>query len=195
MKKHDIIRLAVLIIVLLIAAAYPLKTIYEFEYPEVPPVEFRFRCTGFDPYDAFRGRYVRVQPLPTEIKAENNEKYKWGTSLYARLETRNGFAFVTGLSERKPETGNFIRVRYSYRSPKWTKGKRSKEEYHHFTYSFGRYYINEKSASAAEKAVQNAVRKNKKSCALSVLVYSNGSFAVKDLLIDGKPLKDVLKNR
>ena len=193
MKKPDIIRLAVLILVLLIAAAYPLKSIYEFEYPDVPPVEFRFRCTGFDPYDAFRGRYVRVQPLPNELKAEKNEKFKWGSSLYALLETKNGYASVTGLSAKKPEKGNFIKVRYSYRSPKWSKGKKSKEEYHHFRYPFGHYYINEKSASAAEKAVQKAVRKNRKSCALSVLVYSNGNFAVKDLLIDGKPLKEVLK--
>ena len=193
MKKPDIIRLAVLILVLLIAAAYPLKTIYEFEYPEIPPVEFRFRCTGFDPYDAFRGRYVRVQPLPNEIIARKNEKFKWGESVYVLLETKNGYAVVTGLSAKKPEKGNFIRVKYSYCSAKWTKGKKSKEQYHHFNYPFGYYYINEKSASSAEKAVQKAVRKNRKSCVLSVLIYSNGSFAVKDLLIDGKPLKEVLK--
>jgi len=190
MKESDMIRLAALILVLIAALVYPIKKILSFECPETPPREFRFRCEGFDPYDPFRGRYIRVRPIQGIAPADSNEQYQYGQTLYAVLAVdKDGFATVTRLTDKLPAKEPFVKVRVQIQYDSASGRNR-----YVFDFPFDRYYLNENIAPDAEKIVQEATLKSGKDCVIVVLIYSDGSYAVKDLLIKGKPLRDVVKD-
>lgn len=194
MKRADVFRLVILLAVLAAAVYYPVEKILSFEYPEVPPREFRFRTGAVDPYDPFRGRYVTLNPLPNSVKAGNAAENGSRKYRYAVLtEGKDGFAEVVRLAESPPEGEPFVRIDYSYMTHEWQGNKKSEEAYHRFSFPFNRFYLNEELAPEAEKLVADIIRKNADGCVLSVLVYADGSYAVKDLLIEGKPIRDVLR--
>ena len=70
-------------------------------------------------------------------------------------------------------------------------GEKEKEMFLSFSLPFDRYYINEKLAKPAEKLLRE-VTSAKKPAVLVVAVYADGNYAVRDLLIDGKPLREHL---
>lgn len=59
---------------------------------------------------------------------------------------------------------------------------------HLFQLPFQRFYLNERDASTAERLLQEAERAE-----LAVQVYPNGNYAVRDLLLDGEPLREALR--
>ena len=53
--------------------------------------------------------------------------------------------------------------------------------------------VNEKLAADAEKLLQKITRDKKRSAVLVVNIYAGGRYAVKDLLVDGKPILQLLR--
>ena len=186
-----------LLAVLAVAAWFPIGTILKFEYPEIPPQEFRFRTGALDPYDSFRGRYVTLNPMPNTVKAGQEESSVRTRQLrYAVLKRgKDGFAEVVRLTEEPPTGEPFVRIRNVFRRYEWQGNRRSDTVYYQFSFPFNRFYLNEKLAPEAESLVTETLRKNPDDCVLSVLIYPDGSYAVDDLLIGGKPLRDLLRQK
>lgn len=144
-------------------------------------VEFKIRTQPVDPYDAFRGRFVRLGfdnatvPLPAGAKLANGQK------AYAILETdAAGFATVPSVSFTKPDTEAYLKVRLRYSEP----GKAA------IIWPFDRYYMEETAAPKAEQAYRQRARS---SSAYITVRVSGGTGVITGLYIDGKPIEQIIQ--
>ena len=196
MNKSNGWRLMLLLAVLAAAAWFPIREILKFECPDTPPQEFRFRTGMIDPYDSFRGRYVTLNPMPNTVKTETGSPDRSRQLRYAVLKRgKNGFAEVDRLTEDPPSGEPYVRVHNVYRRYEWYGNRRTDTTQYHFSFPFQRFYLNENLAPEAELLARDTIRKNPEDCVLSVLVYADGRYAVRDLLIRGRPLRDLLRRQ
>ncbi len=179
MSKH--IRLILYILVMLAGVAYPVSKIIRFEFPADEGKVYLFQTGAVDPYDPFRGRYVTLAPLPDRIEG----RFDRG-DVFALLKAGpDGVAEVTGLVGERPATGDFIPVRAW-----WWSGNETR-----FALPFTRFYLNEKLAPEAERAVREWTRRGNGRCQIKVRVYPGGIYRVEDLLIDGRPIHEILRGK
>ena len=172
------------ILLLALALCYPAAKILEYDFPAVPPKEYAFRVRPYDPYDHFRGRFLRFDVEIPRLKA-NEKNAPYGKYRYAVLgRVSEGFAVVTGLLEKPDPARDCVRIRYSGVRRNWKNGREEDERYHDFNFLFNRCYLNEKIAPAAERLLGRSKAK------LLVAIYPNGNYAVRDLLIDGVPVSE-----
>ena len=186
MKSMFSWRLFCLFLLFLAALWYPVRKIREYEVPATKPLEFRFRVRGVDPNDPFRGRYLRLNiPLPRLTTSDLNARnYR-----FAVLEVDpEGFARIVTLAKKPDPTRPSLRIRYFGVQRNWRGNRPMSDGQHLFQLPFQRFYLNEKEAPAAERLLQEAERAE-----LAVLVYPNGNYAVRDLLLDGEPLQEALR--
>ncbi len=171
-------------IVALAQWAAPLSQIWTHEQVLAKGTLIRLKCSAPDPYDPLRGRYLAVRPEQQEATAPAGVKVETGMQVYAQLAPgADGFATLTGLSLTPPASGDFIRVkaRYVYND------KVS------FDWPFDRFYVNEKLAPEADKWFSENIR-TAKGITAEVRVY-NGRAVLQDLSLDGKPFREILKER
>jgi len=173
MKK--MIRLIVFLMVVILSAAYPVSRIIVFERPEQPPKTFLFRSGGYDPVDLFRGHYIRLNALPRSIPLADGVK----NAKYAVLGTDSeGVATVLKTVMEPPKGSAFVELDYNWGNDKeWF-----------IRLPFNKFYINETDSEKADNLVRNA-----KQCLIKVDVYHDGRWTIRDLLIDGRPLRECLK--
>ena len=193
LTKPNILRLVFFIATFAGALYIPLREVLAFERPKTPPTGMRFGISGCDPYDPVRGHYldlntgVLLKLSPDEYRKSENLFLARRKKAFAILETgEDGIAKVTGLvpADRAPAGKTFVTVRNFW----LPKGKGDLEAVVYLP--FDRYYIDEKLAKPAENLLQQAVAR--KSAVLVVDIYADGRYAVKDLLIDGRPLREHL---
>lgn len=195
LNKPNTLRLVFFLAAFAGALYFPVREVLAFERPKVEPVEMRFKLRAYDPYDPMRGRYLqlRVQSdvaMPAaEVKRVKREYRNARQEFAAVLETKeNGFAEAVSLHPRcdVPEGKTFVKIdRIAFRtadSPRCT-----------VFMPFDRYYINEQLAKEAEGLLQNVTRDKKHSAVLVVNIYADGRYAVKDLLVDGRPIMTYLR--
>ncbi|MDD2597921.1 MAG: GDYXXLXY domain-containing protein [Kiritimatiellae bacterium] len=177
---------------------------------------YRFKAAPVDPYDAFRGRYVRVDiegggPFRTDTQLQR------GMPLYPSLVVdANGIATLTNPAVRPPVDTPYIKVKCRYSSPvmrdsgivttnfdKYAnnvvatntspKMVMSGKYTTHVELPFDRYYLDEKLAPKAEQ-VYNETRsgdqRNRKAATLLVRVRK-GRALIEMLEIDGIPIRDL----
>lgn len=190
LTKPNTLRLVFFLAAFAGALYCPVREILAFERPKTPPVEMRFRAEGCDPYDPMRGHYLAIRirntvamPGPELRKLE--KEFRQGRLAAELKPNREGFAEAVALYPLcdAPRDKPIVRVRKVWFSnDKCT-----------VTMPFDKFFINEKLAKDAEKLLQNATRDRKRSAVLVVNIYADGRYAVKDLLIDGKPLSEHLR--
>ena len=146
---------------------------------------FKFATAPIDPYDAFRGRYVRLNfaeseyPLPSGLDIERGE---W---IYAHLKKgENGFAEITNLTATPPSEISYLKVKVRYIN-------RSKKEVM-LDFSFDRYYLEEDVAQMAEKYYQQLTRKQQLDSYVTVRV-DDGFAVLEELYLDGQPILEYVK--
>ncbi len=193
LTKPNILRLIFFVLAFAAALYYPVRKVLAFERPAVPPTELRFSVKGYDPRDLARGHYLRLNTY-VEIKLSEAEYLrqkdllKPGDKVFAVLETgKDGLAAAKTLTPVAPEGKPSVAIRKFW----FGEGEKEKEMFLSFSLPFDRYYLNEKLAKPAEKLLREAASA-KKPAVLVVNVYADGNFAVKDLIIDGKPLREHL---
>ncbi|MGM0502914.1 MAG: GDYXXLXY domain-containing protein [Bacillota bacterium] len=148
---------------------------------------FKFATTPIDPYDAFRGRYVRLNftesevPLPSDLDIERRQ---W---IYAQLKKdENGFAEIDNLTKTPPKQKPYIKVKVLYIN--------RREDKVMLDLPFDRYYLEEEVAKVAEEYYQQLTRKQQLASYATVRV--NDGFAVlEELYLDGQPILEYLKNK
>ncbi|MFC5457874.1 GDYXXLXY domain-containing protein [Prosthecobacter fluviatilis] len=164
--------------------AAPLSQIWTHEQVLAKGTLIRLMCQAPDPYDPLRGRYLAVRPDLQEVTVPAGVKVEKGMQVYVQLTSgADGLATLSGLSLTPPASGDFIRVkaRYVYND------KVS------FDWPFDRFYINEKLAPEADKWFSENIR-TAKGITAEVRVY-NGRAVLADLSLDGKPFREILKER
>ena len=134
---------------------------------------YRIPCRPFDPYNPFSGRYVRLSlDVPgLERNWRNNDRW----ILIERNE--KGQMAVKETLDQRPKAGEYLRA--------------------NFTYNLQDFYMNEKLAPAAEKAVLEATRSpadKPPRCELEVMVYK-GLAVGKELYIDNTPIDEFLTQK
>lgn len=195
MKRNDLIRLICYFCAFAFILFHPVRTILRFSFPKEKGVGYRFRVTAYDPYDPMRGRYVRLNlsdmgkvRLPKKNLNLANQARK---TFFAVLEkTPDGKAKIIDLvSERKeiPAGRHFLPVQYLWfhREYDARKKKRLKNGTHFIRLPFERFYLNERKAPEAE----NLLRNRNSKAELIVILYPDGIYQVKDLVINGKSVR------
>ncbi len=186
MNRTAKIRLALLVPLLAAALWYPVRKIREYDFPRVQPQEFRFRVSGVDPYDTFRGRYITLNIMVPEVKTEDFSHKRYRFAVLGR--GKDGLAEVTELRNECDPARACVRIQYNGVRREWKGNRQLNRGNYNFRFPFTRYYLSEENAPAAERLLQKA-----KHAELLVLVYPNGNYAVRDLIIDGKPVLEAVK--
>ena len=145
---------------------------------------FKLKCSAPDPYDPLRGRFLAVRPEQREVTVPAGLKLQKGMQVYATLTTAtDGLASITSLSLTPPTSGAFIRLKSGYVNSEKTQ----------IQWPFDRFYINEKLAPEADKWFTENIR-NAKGIIAEVRVLK-GRAVLADLSFDGRPFREILKER
>jgi uncharacterized membrane-anchored protein len=130
--------------------------------------EFKFKVNAVDPYDAFRGRYVRLGAWQS-VRGSGSGRYGI-ISIDA-----DGFAYISDITDDKPASGAYV-----------TSGSRTR-----FTLPIERYYMEEKLAPRAEVLTQRRAPGD----AYVTVRVRNGKLIISGLYVDGAAIEDILRNR
>jgi uncharacterized membrane-anchored protein len=152
--------------------------------------EYRFRTEPFDPYDAFRGKYVQLVFRQTTVQLKDSADWNQGDMIFALLSTdSSGYAQVNQLTKEEPgEDVDYLKVTsgYVYQDSASTSVS--------IDYPFDRFYMEESKASAANDAYNQALTDTSQITYALVLVH-HGEGIVKEVFIDGVPIKQVAIQR
>ena len=181
------LRVALLIVVGLVQLAVPGWMIFEQEQTLRLGTEYKFQTEPVDPYDLFRGRYVALRFKAEDVnRAENEPKLPNGSCIYVVVKANvDGFAEVEQVSPTPIQGENVFRA---------TVGFNWRAKSLHLNFPFNRYFMEESLAPEAECAYRNANRRNPKQSAWALVRLRNGNAALADLVIDGQPIRDYLRD-
>ena len=180
--KHILIAFAITAIAQL---AIPLKMVYDSEITATEGTEYKFRTQPIDPSDPFRGKYIT---LNYDVSSFDSKDTTWvqGETVYAEVITDSaGFAKLSSLSRNIPKESDYFKTVVRYQI----------HETVTLEIPFDRYYMEESKAYEAEVAYRKYSQDNVKP-AYAVVALKDGNAVVKDVIIDGKPVREyVLKAR
>lgn len=167
--------------------------------------ECRFLCRGYDPYDPFRGRYVRLSvradcdPLP-DAEPDTLPGEGWcridptgGTNSLSRIVETAYEPSGEGIWVRRPNSSfnreNIIQWDDRKEDESWDDFEKRREAggYRYYVNLPDQFFMNEKLAPKADKAI----RKND---VTPVAVYrvKDGEMVLVEVEVDGKPLAEHL---
>ncbi|MGD0059536.1 MAG: GDYXXLXY domain-containing protein [Verrucomicrobiia bacterium] len=146
---------------------------------------FKFRTAPVDPYDAFRGRYVRLQieqkPLPIPAGAQ----WKIGQEVFALIETdATGFSRLGELRATRPDGWPYLTVRVNQIAgpTAW------------LLVPLDRFYMEENLAPAAEKAYREHSRASGRDAYITVRIR-DGAGVIENLWVDGVPIHEFVTRK
>lgn len=164
--------------------AAPLAQIWAHENTLTHGTLIKLKCSAPDPYDPLRGRFLAVRPQQDTVTMPEDLKLEKGTPVYGALAAgADGLATITSLSLTPPASGDYIRVKVRYNNA----GSIT------IDWPFERFYINEKLAPEADKWFAENIRTDHGIIA-EVRVH-HGRAVLADLSLDGKPFREILKER
>jgi uncharacterized membrane-anchored protein len=147
---------------------------------------YKFRTRPVDPYDAFRGRYVRLSFESTEARTTNAAQFTRGQKVYVGVhEGTNGFAALGEATSTPPLEGAYIKTRVTHR-------RSSQKKHINVLLPFDRFYMNEDDAPEAEIQFRRAGRREERTAYALVRVKS-GMAVIEDLYIEDKPILEFLR--
>lgn len=180
--------------------AFPVFQILRYENVLANGNTFKIKCEAYDPYDAFRGRYVQYtlsEEVDYEVtfpEGEKSDSYVYIENGYVLVEKdEDGFVKYKEVAMKRPSSGDYLRCMANQYSEWDDDGKRADEYTTRITLTdLDRYYMNEKLAPAAEHAMQKVLRDENKSCHLEIKVLDGLAVPVQ-LYIDNERIEDYIK--
>ncbi|MEO5905267.1 MAG: GDYXXLXY domain-containing protein [Saprospiraceae bacterium] len=149
--------------------------------------EFRFKTEPIDPSDPFRGKYINLSFAESSIVVPNADDWIEGNPIYVNLgEDEKGFAKILSASKEKPEGTDFVEAVTGYVYSDSTTNVTI-----HFP--FDRFYMEESKAYNAELAYAESARDTMQ-ITYALVAVKDGDAVVKDVLINGIPIREVAKN-
>ena len=184
----------IFILVVLAQLYVPFKMILDKEKVLDKGTYFKFITAPVDPTDPFRGKYITLSFKENTVVVSDNSEWVKGETAFALLENDTaGFAKIKSLSKTPPiqEDVPFVKVSIRYVSAQnddeGTKTVRIK-------YPFDRYYMEESKAYEAELAYRDS-RRDSTSIAYALVAVDKGEAVLEDVIIDGRPIRKVAKER
>jgi uncharacterized membrane-anchored protein len=167
--------------------------------------EYRFKTAPVDPNDPFRGKYVYLdfeaenQRVPTDLIWRRGEK------VYVTFRAdEGGFAVVDSIYKTAPnkkayletEISNFIKNAFTSRLEMRLLRSPSNVQppYVQISLPFDRFYLEEHKAPEAERIYAQTVRDTAK-VSYALVSVKDGEAVLRDLVIDGKPIGEILSGR
>jgi uncharacterized membrane-anchored protein len=164
--------------------SYPASMIVGYERTLRTGTPIRVRCQAVDPADLLRGRYVQLRLETWTTRVERPEEYLESAEVFALLEPdAEGFARLLGIRDRAPETGLYLPA--EVRTVDAETGEVT------VGLSFDRYYMDEYQAPRAETAFRSSAGKDG---AFVVLRVRAGRGVIEDLIVDGRPIAELLSD-
>jgi uncharacterized membrane-anchored protein len=146
--------------------------------------QFKFKTAPVDPYDAFRGRYVALRIEGDKVPVPQGMGLSHGQSVYALISTNEeGFAKFATLATNKPAGTPFIQAKVRY----------VLKDKVQLDLPIDRYYMEEKSAPAAERVYREYSRRDKQDAYVLVRV-KDGFAVIEALYVGGKRIEEAVKN-
>jgi uncharacterized membrane-anchored protein len=174
------------ILMVLVQLYVPAKMILDREDIINSGVTYKFKTAPLDPYDPFRGKYIRLRFNRESIQVDTTLDWFMGEQVYATLSTdKDGFAKVKSLSKRTPaNTSDFLKVEVRY--PPYKTDRIS------INYPFDRFYMEESKAYDAEVIARKA-RIDTTQLIYALVNIKDGDSVLRDVLIDDVPIQEVVK--
>lgn len=156
--------------------------IYEQETVLETGASYRFKTAPVDPYDPFRGRYVRLSMEATAAPVAPGEAFRRGERVFVLLgRDGEGFARLESVSRERPAQGDYLRL----------KVRSVSGDSVHLAMPFDRYYAEETLAPAIEEAYRRHSRRERRS-AFVVVRVRDGRGVIEALYIDNLPVGEYL---
>lgn len=201
MKRRALAVLFALLCLAQMGAAFSMIVRYEGTLRSGTP--YQIEVALVDPADAFRGRYVAIQPRllaagpPGEGAAAIRERLgTWNQTVHVTLEAGpDGFARVREVFAEPPGSGDYLTARSAGPRHEWIERTDGPPEPKLLGFDlilpFDRYYMKENLAPAAEKAYREAVGRGQEKRAWIIVRARNGMGVVEGLYLDGVPIETV----
>lgn len=192
MHKHKI-KITIFFIVGIIQLFTVFSMIHSHEKVLKNGTQYKMKTEAVDPYDPFRGRYIRLAVNNRLLYLPKNNNYKEGQIVYALLKVdKDGFVQIKSISRKKPNHNNYIKTKIIRLIYVWRESKRIyKLKNISLDLPFKRYYIEEGLAPKAEEAYMKQNRKDKQSAHITFRVLK-GKAILEELYIKNIPIKDYL---
>ena len=190
--------LAALALLQLAAAA---SSIVRYETTLSSGALYKIRTVAFDPADAFRGRYVAVQPaimITGEVEEPARQLLEGaasGLAAYVVLGTDDaGFARAAAIVGERPASGDYLPIQSAFRQ--FAQPTPPAIEFittgYRLNFAFDRYYMAEAAAPLAQDRFSEATRRNSNVAAWLNVRVRNGIAVIEGLYIDGKRIEEVI---
>lgn len=154
----------------------------------------RFRTRPIDPYDPFRGRYVRLGFEGVRLPLEDGERVVRGDTIFVSIEIdEQGFAQLREALRERPSHGLYVKAKA---------GWMHSDSLVNIELPFQRYYMNEQLAPDAERAYREANLANPdnpddpsefQNENYALVRIRNGATALEAVHLRGKPIEEYLK--
>jgi uncharacterized membrane-anchored protein len=175
------------IITALLQLAVPVKMIFDSEMTERYGPEYKFKTVPIDPTDPFRGKYITLNYDISSFPSADTT-YTTGDQIYIALKKDSeGFAQIASISHEEPE----VETDYVIADVSHNYGGNV-----NFEFLFDRFYMEEGKAAEAETSYATYSGTARAKPAYALVAVKGGSAVVKNVIIDGIPIKEyVLKQR
>ena len=208
-KNYFIVGITLLILSIIAAFSVPIIQIVKYQSILDDGEEVKMKLKAFDPYDAFRGRFINIdldfgsyklpKPAPRDKVFPTNSDYRTQFPVNIILEKdKDGFAYIKELSfdlkKKYPDDAIIMRGRIRY----WD--VESESRYNFSTANItalnprihiDRFYMNESLAPEAEKALNNAKIREK---AYALIKIKDKIPVIENIYIGDEDLADFLEN-
>ena len=199
MKSKSILLIAFILVV--IAQLFvPIQMINSQEDVLATGKTLKFKTEPIDPYDAFRGKFIYLNFADDKIPVSNEtRKLKYNDAIFVTFKDSAGYALPLSASLTEPASSEYIKAKVNYVDSRAIlkfnrSANRGNNLFVFIDYPFDRFYMNEYKAPEAEKVYSGANRDLKQNVYAEVAM-KNGIGVVKDVFVDGIPIKDYVKNK
>lgn len=181
--------LPIFILVALAQLYVPSKMIFDREEILESGTDYKFSTAPIDPSDLFRGKYIILSYKDNVVAVKNEKSWIAGETVYVSLvKDKAGFAKIASVSKEKPtKNQNFVKAEVSAVS---SNGTNKLTIY----YPFDRYYMEESKAYDAELIYAESAQDSTQ-IAYALVSVKNGDSVLKDVLIDGVSIREIVKEK
>jgi uncharacterized membrane-anchored protein len=178
--------LIVFVLVALVQIYVPAKIILDRAIVLSSGKEFKFKTAPIDPSDPFRGKYINLTFNENTVEIQNKENWVHGETVFVLLSTdNNGFAKTKSVSKVRPVGDqDFLKVKVNYVAYDGSKL--------FVEYPFDRFYMEESKAYDAELTYNRTLRDTSQ-VTYALVNIKNGQSVLKDVLINGIPIREIVK--
>lgn len=187
--KTKYLIVAVLLLIMAAQWAVPARIIYRKSNVLNKGKIFKFKTEPIDPSDPFRGRSVHLNFEERSFEFDSSKEFNMGQKIYVTIkEGSDGYAHITAVEKKKPASSDFVIATVNYIS------RDDNKDMVYISYPFEEYYMEESKAPKTERLFVRSEMDTTLPAYASIAVLK-GDAAIKDLIIDGKPVSIMLKEK